>query len=104
MAVLEVKTRKLELNEDGFLADPNEWDEDVAQSFAANEGIVLTEEHWKIIKYVRNYWEQFGKEPMIRKLCKETGVSLERLMELFPPGPLKTLCKISGLPKPKGCI
>lgn len=104
MAFLETKTKRLELNDDGFLANPNEWDEDVARSLAELEGVELTDEHWKVLFYLREYWDKFQTAPMIRKLCKETGVSLERLMELFPPGPLKNVCRIAGLPKPKGCI
>lgn len=104
MGVLEVNNRKLELNDDGYLADPADWDEDVARVFAEIQGIELTDEHWKVILYLREYWQQFAIAPMIRKLCKETDINLERFLELFPPGPLKLSCKLAGLPQPKGCI
>lgn len=104
MGVLEVKDRKLELNDDGYLADPADWDEDVARVFAEIQGIELTDEHWKVIFYLREYWQQFTIVPMIRKLCKETDTNPQRFLELFPSGPLKTSCKLAGLPQPKGCI
>jgi TusE/DsrC/DsvC family sulfur relay protein len=104
MAVLEIKGRKLELSKDGHLADPDEWDEDVARGFAELEGRELTDEHWKVIFYLREYWQQFAIAPMMRKLCKDTGYNLKKLDVLFPGGPLKNACKLAGLPKPMGCI
>jgi tRNA 2-thiouridine synthesizing protein E len=41
---------------------------------------------------------------MIRKLCKETGFTLQQIYELFPSGPAKGACKLAGLPKPTGCV
>ena len=69
------------------------------------EGIgELTEDHWKVIRYLRNYCLQFGIAPMIRKLCKETGFHLKKVYELFPSGPAKGACKVAGLAKPTGCV
>lgn len=104
MRELVVNSRRLSLNDNGFLADPADWDEDVAKSFAKIQGIELTIEHWQVIFYLRNYWQQFGIAPMLRRVCKEIGISLDKLMELFSPGPLKIACKIAGLPQPQGCI
>ncbi len=73
--------------------------------FAKLEGVdELTENHWKVIHYLRNYWKQFGIAPMIRKLCKETGFSLQEIYRMFPSGPAKGACKLAGLPKPTGCV
>lgn len=95
----------IELDEDGFIIDPETWNEDVAKYFAATEGInELSEEHWKVINYLRDYYKQFQIAPMIRKLCKETGCSLKVIYELFPSGPAKGACKLAGLPKPTGCV
>ena len=72
---------------------------------ATSEGVTeLTENHWKVINYLRNYYTQFGIAPMIRKLCKETGFKLNEIYELFPSGPAKGACKLAGLPKPTGCV
>ena len=69
------------------------------------EGVAeLTESHWKVINYLRNYYLQFGIAPMIRKLCKETGFKLNEIYQLFPSGPAKGACKLAGLPKPTGCV
>ena len=105
MPVLEIEGRKYEVDEDGFLQDPTIWNEQVAQDLAKTEGVEqLTEEHWKVVNYLRNYYLQYGIAPMIRKLCKETGFKLNKIYELFPSGPAKGACKVAGLPKPTGCV
>jgi tRNA 2-thiouridine synthesizing protein E len=93
------------VDEDGFLETPEVWTERVALDFACTEGVTeLTEAHWKVINYLRNYYLQFGIAPMIRKLCKETGFKLNEIYALFPSGPAKGACKLAGLPKPTGCV
>ena len=105
MPVFEVESRKYDVDEDGFLQEPGIWDEIVARDFATSEGVPeLTEAHWKVIHYLRNYYLQFGIAPMIRKLCKETGLKLNEIYQLFPSGPAKGACKLAGLPKPTGCV
>ena len=105
MAIYEVDGRQYEVDEDGFLQEPDRWNDDVAKDFARTEGIdALTEEHWKVIRYIRDYYLQFGIAPMVRKLCKETGHKLSEVYQLFPSGPAKGACKLAGLPKPTGCV
>ncbi|MHB8916806.1 MAG: TusE/DsrC/DsvC family sulfur relay protein [Desulfocucumaceae bacterium] len=105
MASINIDGLEIELDEDGFIVDPETWNEGVAKYFAAAEGISeLTEDHWKVIFYLRDYYKQFQIAPMIRKLCKETGCSLKYIYELFPTGPAKGSCKLAGLPKPTGCV
>lgn len=105
MPTLQVGNTTIELDEDGFIVDPELWSEEVAKAFAATEGISeLTDDHWKVINYLRDYYKQFQIAPMIRKLCKETGCSLKYIYELFPSGPAKGACKLAGLPKPTGCV
>jgi tRNA 2-thiouridine synthesizing protein E len=105
MATVELGGKQLEVDEDGFIQEPANWDEAVAKSLAALEGVAeLTERHWKLVKYLRDYYLKFNMAPMIRKLCKETGFSLKEVYELFPSGPAKGACKVAGLPKPTGCV
>ena len=95
----------IEVDEDGFMQEPDKWNEEVAAALAGTEGVdSLTDEHWKLVNYLRNYFLQFGVAPMIRKLCKETGFELKKVYELFPSGPAKGACKVAGLPKPTGCV
>jgi dissimilatory sulfite reductase related protein len=93
------------VDEDGFMENPEAWNNDVAAALATTEGVdALGDEHWKLVHYLRNYYLQFGVAPMIRKLCKETGFDLKKVYELFPSGPAKGACKVAGLPKPTGCV
>ncbi len=105
MPVFEWNEIKIEVDEDGFMANPDEWNERVALALASTEGVdELTPDHWKVINYLRDYYKQYGIAPMIRKLCKETGFTLKQIYDLFPSGPAKGACKVAGLAKPTGCV
>ena len=93
------------LDEDGFLQEPELWSERVAEEFAKDEGVeALTDDHWKVINYLRDYYLKNKIAPMVRRLCKETGFNVKQIYELFPSGPAKGACKLAGLPKPTGCV
>ncbi len=105
MATFEWNDVKIEVDEDGFMQNPEEWNEKIAQALASTEDVdELTEDHWKVVNYLRDYYQKYGIAPMIRKLCKETGFSLKQIYELFPSGPAKGACKVAGLAKPTGCV
>jgi dissimilatory sulfite reductase related protein len=105
MSFLNVQGTQVELDEDGFIVDPADWSEALVAAFAKDEGVEeLTEKHWKVINYLRDYFKQFGIAPMVRKMCKDTGFTLKEIYELFPSGPAKGACKLAGLPKPTGCV
>ena len=105
MPIFEQGNVKVEVDEDGFIIDPDDWTEDVAKELGVVEEVLeLTEDHWKVVHYLRDYYQKFGVAPMIRKLCKESGYKLKEIYDLFPSGPAKGACKIAGLPKPTGCV
>lgn len=105
MAIFTHGNISLEVDEDGFIQDPDQWNEEVARALATTEGVTeMSENHWKVVHYLRKYFLEFGVAPMIRKLCKETGFTLKEIYELFPSGPAKGACKVAGLPKPTGCV
>ena len=84
MAIFEHGSVKIEVDEDGFMQEPEKWNEEVALALASTEGVSeLTEEHWKLVNYLRDYYQKFGIAPMIRKLCKETGFPLKKVYELI---------------------
>ena len=95
----------LSVDEDGFMQEPEAWNQEAAAALATTEGVDgLTDDHWKVVDYLRDYYLEFGVAPMIRKLCKETGFNLKSIYTLFPSGPAKGACKVAGLPKPTGCV
>ena len=87
------------------------WNMDVAKYFAEVEGIEMTDQHWEVVNFLRDYYKQYQIAPMIKILVKEIGKKLgpdkgntKYLYELYPGGPAKQACKIAGLPKPTGCV
>ncbi len=105
MPVFEHGDIKLDVDEDGFIQEPESWNEAVAAALGTTEGVdELSEDHWKVVNYLREYYLEYGVAPMIRRLCKSTGFKLNQIYELFPSGPAKGACKVAGLPKPTGCV
>ena len=98
-------------DENGFLSDTGNWSDDIAQAFAAQEGISLTDAHWELLSLLRDYFAAFGDSPANRALVNftkqqlgpEKGKSLY-LMWLFPGSPARVGSRIAGLPKPKNCL
>lgn len=101
MSVMEM----LEINEEGFLVNPNTWTKDFAAEAAKLEGIPeLTADHWKVINFCRSHAEDSGASPTLRQITKGAGVPTKQLFSLFPKGPAKKVAKIAGLGKPEGCV
>ena len=104
MAKMELAGQTLEVDEHGFLQESGKWNEELAKAYAAKEGVnQLTENHWKIINYLRSYYLANGICPMIRRLVKDSGFTLKQLYDLFPEGPANSACKWAGMPKATGC-
>lgn len=100
-----VDGRTYDVDKDGFLQDGELWNEEVAKDFARTENVFeMTEEHWTLIRFIREYYEKYGTAPMVRKVSRETKFTPEKMYELFPSGPAKGACKVAGLPKPAGCV
>jgi len=96
---------QVELNDEGFLVDPSQWNEEVAVELARREGIdPLTDRHWQVIRFMRAEYEAKGTGPTVRVMGKTSGVPVKELYQLFPKGPAKLAAKIAGIPKPRGCI
>ncbi|MGM0418862.1 MAG: TusE/DsrC/DsvC family sulfur relay protein [Thermodesulfobacteriota bacterium] len=105
MAEVEFNGQTFVVDEDGFLDDFNNFTEDWVEYVKKEEGIdELTDEHWKVIEILQDYYKKNGIAPMVRVLSKLTGFKLKYIYELFPSGPGKGACKMAGLPKPTGCV
>jgi len=102
---IEIDGQQFEVDGDGFLERPEIWNETVARIFAAADGTgELTDKHWMVIRFIRQYWQENDMAPMVRKICQHTGLRLTEIYQMFPLGPAKGACKIAGLPKPDGCV
>jgi tRNA 2-thiouridine synthesizing protein E len=105
MTATLIANKTVDVDVEGFLTDPSEWNDELAEELARGVGIPeLTERHWLVIRFMRDRYLATGTAPSIRSLGKESGVPVKELYELFPKGPAKLAAKIGGIPKPKGCI
>ena len=105
MPTAEYEGQTFNVDEDGFIDDFNNWNKDWVKYVKIVEGIEeMTEEHWKVIEVLQDYYKKNGIAPMVRILSKVTGFKLKYIYELFPSGPGKGACKMAGLPKPTGCV
>lgn len=109
--VLRVGGKSLETTDQGFLTDMSHWNEEVAKALASIEGIELTDKHWEILRFIRDYYRRFKHLPNARVFTKAIAKQLGEdkgnsryLHKLFPQGPLKYACKLAGLPKPPTCL
>jgi len=111
MSAYEVNGETFEHDEEGYITDVTNWNEDLAAIIAKTENIDMTEEHWEVVNFLREYYNEYQIAPAVRVLVKaikkkfgaDKG-SNKYLYELFPYGPAKQACKIAGLPKPTGCV
>jgi tRNA 2-thiouridine synthesizing protein E len=108
---LVVNGETIETDEEGYLEDLSIWTKDIATAMAAAEDVDLSSEHWDIIDFLREYYEEYQIAPAVRVLTKAVGKRLGKdkgnskyLYSLFPYGPGKQACKYAGLPKPTGCV
>ena len=105
MPSVDFEGNTFNVDEDGFIDDFNNWNENWVKYVKNTEGIEeLTDEHWKVINVLQDYYKKNGIAPMVRILSKVTGHKLKYIYELFPSGPGKGACKMAGLPKPTGCV
>lgn len=95
----------VEVDDKGYLVDFDQWNKNVAKALASELDIVeLSERHWTVIDFLRKFQAEHGNAPMIRVLCKGTGLALKEIYDLFPAGPSKGACRIAGLPRPDSCV
>lgn len=105
MPTIEIEGKTFEVDGDGFLANPEIWNDEVAELIAKYDGIEeMTDKHWDVVKIIRENFEEKGMAPMIRVICKKSGLKLREIYQLFPLGPARGACRVAGLPKPDGCV
>ncbi|MFB1077106.1 sulfurtransferase TusE [Photobacterium damselae] len=109
--MLEFEGNQIETDAQGYLKNVDDWSKELVPLLAEDEGIELTEAHWEVIHFVREFYLEFNTSPAIRMLVKamakqygEEKGSSRYLYKLFPKGPAKQATKLAGLPKPVKCI
>jgi TusE/DsrC/DsvC family sulfur relay protein len=101
----EVAGRRILFDHEGFLWQAEDWSEDVAEALALEAGICgLSEAQWRVIRFLREFYFEYGRSPLNRKIVEGVGMSLLELQSLFPGGIRHGAKHIAGLPNPKRCI
>lgn len=108
---MQVNGEIILLDKDGYLLDGGQWNHAVAEALAIEEQIVLSQAHWEVIDFVRDFYQEYKTSPAIRMLVKAMADKLgadkgnsRYLQRLFPDGPAKQATKLAGLPKPPKCL
>ena len=101
---MELQVEVPQRDGDGYLLDMNEWTPEIGRAMADADGYELTEQKWDHILKAREYFEEFGSVPPIRKFAKYIGEEQNAVFKLWMKGPMKPITKYGGLPKPTGCV
>lgn len=108
---IEVGGKTYETDEEGYLVNLADWTEELGTEIAKAENVEMGPNHWEVVNFLREYYNEYQIAPAVRVLTKAIGKKLgadkgnsKYLYELFPYGPAKQACKIAGLPKPTGCV
>ena len=108
---IQVNGQTIETDEEGYLTNRSDWNEAIATEMAKLDNAALDQNHWEVINFLREYYDEYQIAPAVRVLTKAIGKKLgpdkgnsKYLYELFPYGPAKQACKYAGLPKPTGCV
>jgi tRNA 2-thiouridine synthesizing protein E len=111
MPTIEVAGKQVEVDEDGYMVNLEDWTKEIGAFMAKGDGCDMTDAHWEIVNFLRDYYQKYQIAPMIKILVKEVGKVMgpdkgntKYLYELFPDGPAKQACRYAGLPKPTGCV
>ena len=105
MVEAQSKPAEPEFDEDGFLKKMSGWTRSMAEELAEKNNIgPLTDEHWKVIEFVKNYYETHGTGPPVVKIGKTTGMNANTICDLFPCGVVRGAYRLAGLPRPAGCF
>ena len=109
--MLILGNKEVETDSHGYLKNMSDWTPELAVIIAAGEQITLSDAHWEVINFVRDFYDEYKTSPAIRALVKAMALKLGEdkgnsryLYRLFPEGPAKQATKIAGLPKPAKCI
>ena len=102
--VRSIAGREILFDGEGFFWDPDDWDEEAAEILAKESGLTaMGEGHWRVLRFLREYFFQNGRAPLNRQLKAGTGMSLKELEGLFPEGIKFGARRLAGLPNPKSC-
>ncbi len=104
MAVATIAGHEVQVNDEGFMTEYDEWTEEIGAELATNIGVEMTDEHWAVIRWLRDDFQVKGETATTRRVNTVGGFPTKQQFQLFPKKPAKKMAYIAGLPKPAGCV
>lgn len=104
MPTTTIAGRDVVVDDEGFLTEYDQWDEALAAELAKNIGVEMTDEHWAVIRFLRDDYKAQGETATTRRVDTVGGFPVKKQFVLFPKKPAKKMAYIAGLPKPAGCV
>jgi len=106
---IEIDGQTVEIDTEGYLMNPEEWNKQIAEHLARLEEVELTELHWKVFNFMREFYAdrrvipdvRFVNKYLAEELGEDKKEARKRLFEMFPYGYVKQACKISGMKRPR---
>lgn len=109
--MIAINGREIATDAEGYLANLEDWTDEVAEFLSRQDQLELTDRHWKVLRWIRDYYQEYGTAPNLRIMTKTIGEALggeysdkKFLFDLFPYGPAKQAARYAGMPKPTGCV
>ena len=104
MATATIAGKEVQVNDEGFMTEPDEWSEEIGTDLAKNIGIEMTDDHWAVIDFLRSDFKEQGETATLRRVSAVGGFPTKSLFVMFPKKPARKMSYVAGLPKPAGCI
>lgn len=104
MPTATIAGHEVQINDEGFLTEYDEWNDDIGAELAKNIGIDMTDEHWKLINWLREDYKEKGETATTRRVQTVGGFPTKLQFQLFPKKPARKMAYVAGLPKPHGCV
>ena len=104
MPTATIAGQEVQINDEGFLTEYDEWNEAIGAELAANIGVEMTDRHWEVIRFLREDYQEKGETATTRRVQTVGGFPTKEQFQLFPKKPAKKMAYIAGVPKPHGCV
>ncbi len=104
MPTATIAGHEVQINDEGFLTEYDQWSEDIGAELAKNIGVDMTDRHWELIKWLREDFKEKGETATTRRVQTAGGFPTKEQFQLFPKKPAKKMAYVAGLPKPHGCV
>jgi len=104
VSLATIAGHEVHVDDEGFMIEYDEWNEELGKQLGSNIGLDLTDDHWEVIRWLREDYREQGETATLRRVSTMAGIPTKALFTLFPKKPAKKMAYVAGLPKPAGCV